>query len=88
MTDAGEASEDADSPLQQLLENNLDMLAAPSEQSIKGIRENIKKVWFAIGQCICDDFGIDLIEAIIVAVVGDDGSSRFQNKKSNLNNRA
>ena len=71
------AAGNVDSPLLQLLENNLELISAPSEQSIKGIREGVKKVWANISHAVGDDFSIELIEAVIVAVVGDDGHNGY-----------
>ena len=71
------AAGNVDSPLLQLLENNLELISAPSEQSIKGIREGVKKVWANISHVVGDDFSIELIEAVIVAVVGDDGHNGY-----------
>ena len=62
-----------DDLLSRLLDSSLDLLSLSSEQSIKGLRDGVKKVWSAVTQSVGDGFNIELIEAIIVAVVGDDG---------------
>jgi hypothetical protein len=67
-----EGDEDMDSPLLQLVETCLELLSTRADFSIKGIRDCVKRLWTAISQEVGDGFHIELIEAVLAAVVGDD----------------